>query len=129
MRPTWDEWGLGIAASVATRADCSRSQVGAVIVTREHRIVATGYNGAPSGQPGCLTDGACPRAQTNVEPGTSYRNCISTHAEMNAVIRASWDDMDGSTMYVTREPCPDCAKVLAATPLIRAVWPEGAVAL
>ena len=52
MRPNWDEYFLGIAAAVAQRADCERRQVGAVVIGPDHRIVGTGYNGAPAGQPG-----------------------------------------------------------------------------
>jgi dCMP deaminase len=59
-RPSWDEYFLAIAATVATRADCTRRQVGSLVV-RDHRIVAAGYNGAAPGWPGCLSAGACPR--------------------------------------------------------------------
>lgn len=62
-RPSWDTYFLDVAQAVANRADCTRRQVGAVIVDQEHRIVSTGYNGAPSGSPGCLTDGACERGR------------------------------------------------------------------
>lgn len=63
VRPTWDLYMLHIADAVAWRADCTRRKVGAVIMDAEHRIVSTGYNGAPSGMPGCLTDGACERGR------------------------------------------------------------------
>lgn len=126
-RATWDEWGLGIADAVAARADCSRRQVGAVIITADRRIVATGYNGAPSGRSGCLTSGACPRAWSGVESlVTSYDTgagaCIALHAEQNAVIRASWAEMEGSTLYVTCEPCPGCWRMITGTLLARLVW-------
>lgn len=61
IRPGWDVYFLNIAVAVARRADCTRRSVGAVIV-REHRIISTGYNGAPRGAPGCL-EGACPRGR------------------------------------------------------------------
>lgn len=62
-RPDWDSYFLDICRAVAARADCTRRRVGAVIVDRSHRILSCGYNGAPSGEPGCLSDGACPRGR------------------------------------------------------------------
>lgn len=125
-RPDWDTWGLDIAAAVAARADCSRRKVGAVIVSADHRIVATGYNGARSGAMGCLA-GACPRAESGVEPGSSYDtgagSCIALHAEQNALLRASWDDMAGSTLYVTEKPCDGCRRMISGTPIARLVHP------
>jgi len=61
FRPGWTEYFLGIAEAVAARADCTRRQAGTVIV-RDHRILASGYNGAPAGVTGCL-EGACPRGR------------------------------------------------------------------
>lgn len=70
VRPSWDEYFLGIAKAVAVRADCTRRQVGAVIV-RDNRIVATGYNGGPSGGPSCLS-GQCPRGQLDRDQMPGY---------------------------------------------------------
>lgn len=128
-RATWDELGLSVAAAMATRADCSRRQVGAAMFTADHRVVATGYNGAPSGAPGCLTTGACPRATSGVAPlVTSYESgageCIALHAEDNILLRATWADMVGSTLYITCEPCAGCRKRISGTPLARVVWPS-----
>lgn len=124
-RPTWDEWGYQLAQTVARRADCSRRQVGAVLMSDDHRIIATGYNGAPSGQPGCLTSGACPRATSGVAPGSSYDTgagaCIALHAEQNLLLRASWTDMVGATLYVTDEPCDGCYRMILGTPIARLV--------
>lgn len=61
-RPSWDEWAFGLARAAAVRADCTRRQVGAIIVGPGHRYVVPGYNGLPSGQLGCM-DGACPRGR------------------------------------------------------------------
>jgi dCMP deaminase len=115
VRPGWDDYFLNIAQAVSARADCTRRQVGAVIV-RERRIVSTGYNGAPSGHLGCLSDGACPRGQHFAlgpfdnnfckcgnpwpcpewaVPGSSYDTgpgaCVALHAEQNALLYASRD--------------------------------------
>lgn len=131
-RATWDEWGLDIARAVAGRADCSRRQVGAVVITSEvdgRRIIATGYNGAAAGIPGCLSAGACPRAQSQVAPDSSYDSgpgaCHALHAEQNALLRAPWTEMQDAVLYVTDEPCPGCWKMITGTPLARVVWPEG----
>ena|ERR1700691_1319751 len=110
-RPSWDEYFLGIALAVSKRADCSRRQVGAIIV-KHHRIVATGYNGAPSGHGGCSA-GYCPRAKLeNVEPGLGYDNCIAIHAEANALLYADRDNCEGATLYCTDTPCVACWKLI-----------------
>lgn len=103
---------MGVARLYAGRAECSRDQVGAVIVAHKKQIAA-GFNGAPSGWQHC-TDGGCPRGQLSREQcptGSSYDNCVSLHAEQNAVLAAG-RDARGAAIYVTREPCATCAKVL-----------------
>lgn len=127
-RPSFDEWALGIAQAVAARGDCTRRQVGAVILDVNHRVVSTGYNGAPSGRPGCLTAGACPRAGSDVEPGSSYDTgpgaCTAIHAEANALLHGDWAAMQGATVYVTDEPCEGCRKLIRGAGLVRIVFPE-----
>ena len=66
-RPPWPAYYLGIADSVAVRADCTRRKVGAIVV-RDNDIISTGYNGSPPGEPGCLSDGACPRGRHYKSP-------------------------------------------------------------
>lgn len=132
LRPTWDEWALALAGAVATRADCTRRQVGAVILDSEHRVVSTGYNGYPSGRPGCATAGACPRGRKSVAevaPDAPYvggdaGQCDALHAEENAVLWAR-RDLRGCTLYCTHQPCPNCARFLAGTGIARVVWPGG----
>lgn len=131
-RPEWNEYGLAIADAVALRADCTRRKVGAVIMRPDHTIVATGYNGAAAGAGSCLA-GGCPRGQLSAEEltplTTSYDTgagaCIALHAEQNALLRASWDEMQDATMYITCEPCPGCARMITGTPIRMVVWPEG----
>lgn len=127
VRPSFDEYFAHLAAVVALRGDCSRRQVGAVIVGRDNRIVSTGYNGSAPGQPGCLTDGACPRGRLPrgmVLPSADYETtrCIALHAEMNAIAHASYDRTCGATIYVTDEPCYLCVQVIAAAGISRVVW-------
>lgn len=131
-RPGWDQYFLDIARAVAARADCRRTQHGAVIVSPQRRIVSTGYNGAPAGEVGCL-DGACPRGMLpksglpsltgGYDDPTSPGYCISIHAEANAIAYASRSDTDGATIFITGEPCHGCRKLIKAAGIVRIVWP------
>lgn len=123
-RPDWDEYFLKIAVAVSSRGDCTRSKVGAVLVDINHRVISTGYNGTHPGSPGCL-EGACPRGQLSYEelPAESdYGNCISDHAERNAIRYAHPGEVPGTTLYVTRRPCVGCKELLLATGVRRVVW-------
>lgn len=131
-RPSWDEWGLTIAAAVATRADCTRRLVGAVMMSPDHRVLGTGYNGYPAGQPGCLTDGACPRGQLTYDQlptGHAYVDvehpCAAIHAEENVLLEVAREHRAGATVYCTDEPCFNCFRVLAGSGVSRVVWPGG----
>ncbi|OEV28687.1 hypothetical protein AN220_00535 [Streptomyces nanshensis] len=114
-----------MAEAVSRRGDCSRRKIGAVIVDGDRRIQATGYNGTVSGVRGCLS-GACPRATSNVAPGTDYDTgngfCIALHAESNALLYSSRDQRLGSTMYVTDGPCSGCLKLIIGSGLKKVVW-------
>jgi dCMP deaminase len=132
-RPDWDPYFLDIARAVAARADCTRRQVGAVLV-RDHRIVSTGYNGAPAGQPGCLTAGACPRGRTSYEEVPAFSDytaaagagaCIAHHAEANALYYARFGSTFGADLYITCEPCPQCQTLITRLDVARVVWPDG----
>jgi dCMP deaminase len=123
-RPDWDSYFIGIARAVALRSDCLRAQVGAVIVDHRRRIVSTGYVGTFPGTPGCLA-GACPRGKMSYQecqPGTAYDNCISFHAEKNAILYSDRSRHEGGTIYVTREPCNWCGKLIAASGIVRSVF-------
>lgn len=126
-RPTWDEFFLIIAEAVSLRGDCSRRQVGAVIVDNEHRIVSAGYNGTLPGNAGCL-EGACPRAVSGVPLGSSYDSgpgaCIAIHAEFNAILYAGRSKTVGSSIYVTEEPCVGCQRAIDAAGIERVVTPK-----
>ncbi|OQY08636.1 MAG: cytidine deaminase [Fusobacteriia bacterium 4572_132] len=111
-RPDWNEYFMEITELVATRATCVRRKVGAIIV-RENRILATGYNGAPSGLAHCLDIG-CLRDKMNIPSGERQELCRGIHAEQNALIQASKFGiaLDGSTIYVTNQPCITCSKLI-----------------
>ncbi len=120
-RPSWDTYFMQIAHLVATRATCPRRSVGAIVVKDKH-IVATGYNGAPAGLPHCPPDG-----ERNEWP----RGCLiaghcmrSLHAEQNCLLQAAKIGMscNGSTMYVTCQPCNTCAKMIINAGIQRVVY-------
>ncbi|WP_078615439.1 deoxycytidylate deaminase [Streptomyces sp. NRRL S-475] len=122
-RPTFDEFYLAGAQWAATRADCTRSRVGAVLVSHDHRV-SIGYNGLPAGIPGCATAGNCPRGRLSPEdcaPDSDYANCAADHAEYNAVTRARPEDLPGATLYVTRRPCPRCSTLIRSAGIARVV--------
>lgn len=126
MRLTFDEFYLEIAKTSSLRADCTRSKVGAVLVSPDHRV-SIGYNGAPSGSPGCLTENACPRGRLSYSElpaldGNYSQNCIAIHAERNAILRSDPSIRKGSTLYVTRSPCRDCQLFALANGVARFVW-------
>lgn len=146
-RPSWDAYFLAGAQWVATRADCTRAQVGAILVNAAHEVRGTGYNGAPAGVPGCASAGSCPRGKhyrtTNLAevawcacgygdwpcpkasaPDSDYANCVADHAERNAIRHADPRELPGSTLYVTREPCPQCWTLIRASGIARVVTPN-----
>jgi len=111
-RPGWDEYFMMIAEVVATRSNCSRRHVGAVMVKDRH-ILSTGYNGTPHGVKNCFA-GGCPRCSGKAESGSHLEECLCVHAEQNAIAQAARFglELEGSTVYVTISPCLTCAKLL-----------------
>jgi dCMP deaminase len=113
-RPSWDDYFMQITLQVAKRSTCPRAAVGAVIV-RDKRILTTGYNGAPTGLPHC-TEAGCLMVNGH---------CVRTlHAEQNAIIQGALHgvDVSGSTMYVTHQPCRNCAKMIINAGIERVVY-------
>lgn len=93
------EYYLKIAEAVSLRGTCLRRKFGAIIV-KDDRIVSTGYVGAPRGRINCCDRGKCYRMEHNVPSGQRYELCRSTHAEMNAIIQASPEEMKFATLYL-----------------------------
>ena len=90
---------LDIAQTVSERATCLRRRFGAIIVKND-TIISTGYNGAPRGRVNCTDVESCIRETLNIPRGERYELCRSVHAEANAIIAASRENMLGSTMYM-----------------------------
>jgi len=127
-RLTRDEYGLQLAQAASARADCSRRQVGAVIVSEDGSVVATGYNGLAAERPGCASAGACPRGQMTyadqpADVAYEATGCRAIHAEVNAIIRAGRDRCLGATIYVTDVPCFHCSVVIEGAGIVRVVTP------
>ena len=111
-RPSWDEYFLKIAFDVSERSTCLRRRVGAILV-KNKRILATGYNGAPSGLRHCEELG-CIREERNVPSGERHELCRGLHAEMNAFLQAAVHGVStqDSFLYSTTYPCSLCAKMI-----------------
>jgi dCMP deaminase len=125
QRPDWDEYFLDIAELVSRRATCRRRSVGAVLV-KEKRILATGYNGAPSGLRHCL-DLGCLREQNNVPSGERHELCRGLHAEQNSIIQAALHGVSvkDATLYCTNHPCVICAKMIINAGVAKVIFREG----
>lgn len=91
---------LDIADTVSARSTCLRRHFGAVIVNHD-QIISTGYAGAPRGRHNCCDLGYCVRNELNIPRGERYEICRSVHAEMNAIISASREEMLGGTLYLS----------------------------
>ncbi|MEI8176416.1 MAG: cytidine/deoxycytidylate deaminase family protein [Candidatus Omnitrophota bacterium] len=111
-RPGWDEYFLELAALVSKRATCLRRSVGAVLV-KNKKILATGYNGAPSGITHCEITG-CLREKLGVPSGERHELCRGLHAEQNVLLQAALYGVStkGSTLYITNQPCIICTKMI-----------------
>lgn len=121
-RPSWDETWMDVACTVARRSVCSRAQVGAVVVSANQRISATGYNGPAAN---LKVDGNCinwcPRAKGLTPLDNTYDSCPSIHAEANALLYVDRSKVEGGTIYVTGAPCMQCAKLISNSGLRRVV--------
>jgi dCMP deaminase len=112
QRPTWDEYFLMLAKLAATRSTCLAFPVGAVIV-KNKQVLATGYNGPPSGSTHCITQGFCYSGLDSCDASKTMPS-RAVHAEANAIAQAARHGVstDGAGIYVTLEPCLYCLKTI-----------------
>jgi dCMP deaminase len=112
IRPSWDEYFSKTAYLVSERSTCLRRRVGAVLV-KDKQILATGYNGAPSGIAHCEEAG-CLRQELKVPSGQRHEICRGLHAEQNVLLQAARHGVSvkGSILYITNAPCVICAKMI-----------------
>jgi dCMP deaminase len=124
-RPSWDAYFMEITNLVAQRSTCGRRRVGAVLV-KDKRILATGYNGAPSGLPHCIEVG-CLREANDIPSGQRHELCRGLHAEQNVIIQAARHGIliQGSTLYCTTRPCSICAKMIINAGIVAVYYQEG----
>lgn len=116
---------MDITSLVARRSTCMRRQVGAVMV-KEKNILATGYNGTPSGITHCDVTG-CLREQLNIPSGERHELCRGLHAEQNAIIQAARHgvNISDSVLYCTNSPCIICTKMLINAGIRKVVYLQG----
>jgi len=121
-RPTWDEYFLGLVDEIAKRATCDRGRSGCLI-TKDKRILCTGYVGSPPGLNHCDDVGHLLKDVVD-EDGTVRRHCVRTiHAEQNAICQAAkyGIGLEGCTLYCKMEPCRTCAMLIISVGITRVV--------
>ena len=112
---SWDEYFMGLAHLSAMRSKDPSTQVGAVIVSGEHRVVSIGYNGFPNG----CSDDEFPWDREGDFGATKYPYVV--HAELNAILNSK-NDLRGCSIYVSLFPCNECAKAIIQSGIIRIVY-------
>lgn len=124
----WDKRFMEICYTVAGWSSCFQAnrQIGAVI-TKNKRILTTGYNGASSGIQNCKDRGYCLRRKLDIPSGTRSEVCYATHAEQNAIIQAArmGVSIEGATLYCTHQPCSPCTRIILNSGIVRVVYSEG----
>lgn len=124
----WDQRFMEMTRLVGSWSSCYQEgrHVGAIIV-KDKRVLATGYNGAPSGIVNCVERQECLRRKANVPSGTRQELCYAVHAEQNAIVQAAKYGIAirGATLYCTHQPCVICAKIIINAGITRVVYREG----
>ncbi len=123
-RPDWDDYFMQIARVVATRSNCMKRRVAAVIV-KDKRIISTGYNGTPRGITNCK-DGGCPRCNAFTPSGRNLGECYCSHAEENAITQAAYHGISikDSVLFSTFSPCLLCTKMIINSGIKEVVFNE-----
>lgn len=135
------QYYLDIAAAVSKRSTCLRKHYGALVV-KDDEIIAAGYNGSPRGEPNCCDVGICycqshdlPIDADAAAHGAQYGSCVAVHAEQNAIISASRQQLKGATLYlvgydprkekwIDAKPCNMCDRMIRNAGIIKVVTRE-----
>jgi dCMP deaminase len=122
IRPSWDEYFIELANTVAKRATCDRGRSGCVIV-RDRQLLVSGYVGSPKGLPHCDEVGHQFKKMIH-EDETVTQHCVRTvHAEQNAICQAAklGIALQGATLYCRMTPCRTCAMLIINCGIVRVV--------
>ena len=116
---------MDIAHLVAQRSTCLRRSVGALLI-KDKRILATGYNGAPTGIKHCIDIG-CLREKLNITSGERHELCRGIHAEQNAIVQAALHGVSikDSSLFCTNQPCSICTKMIINAGIIEIYYYSG----
>jgi dCMP deaminase len=125
LRPSWPEYFMAITKLVATRSTCLRRHVGAILV-KDKRILASGYNGAPSGLRHCEEVG-CLRANSSIPSGERHELCRGLHAEQNLILQAAYHGISikDAILYCTNKPCVICTKMIINAGITKIYYEDG----
>lgn len=113
---SWDEYFMGVATLSGMRSKDPNTQVGACIVSSDHKILSMGYNGFPMG----CSDDEFPWEREGEPLDNKY--FYTTHSELNAILNYRGGSLEGATIYVTLFPCNECAKAIIQSGIKRIVY-------
>lgn len=122
-RPSWDEYFIKIADLTSKRSNCIKRQVGCILV-KDNRILSLGYNGTPQNTKNCYEGGCLRCSNTKLKAGNNLDLCMCIHAEENALLYVSKNDLKNSTLYVTLSPCIGCVKKIIQCQIKKVVYIE-----
>lgn len=126
LRPSWDNYFMSLARLAAQRSNCMKRRVGCVVVSHNHRVISTGYNGTPRGIRNC-SEGGCGRCNSALGSGHGLTTCLCIHAEENALLEAGRDRLrePGAVLYCDTCPCLTCSIKIAQVGISEVVYAQG----
>lgn len=126
LRPSWDNYFMSLARLASQRSNCMKRRVGCVVVSHNHRVISTGYNGTPRGIRNC-SEGGCGRCNSALGSGHSLTTCLCIHAEENALLEAGRDRLrePGAVLYCDTCPCLTCSIKIAQVGISEVVYAQG----
>ena len=119
---TWDSYFMGIAYMAGLRSKDINTKVGACIVSKDNRILSTGFNGAPRK----MKDSLVPKENSKDLPWLDTKYPYVCHSELNAILnfRGSLSEFEGARIYVTLFPCNECSKAIAQSGITEVIYLE-----